>query len=223
MTSAQSISPEEVVNRSIDYHDPEGKLLKKNVVLQLTETRPNGSDRTSVISFNIKKEKFKLNQIRDENRIVSEYDKGKVSFIFNDKKAYSKEIEEKYKLNEDRVKILRSYYQYLWLMPLKLKDAGTNFNPLVKTTDFFGKQSLEVRVTYDPEVGGDVWYFYFDPESFSLQGYRFYHDEEKNDGEYIILDNEVTFQNIRLPKVRKWYTHKEDKFLGADILDKFSI
>lgn len=222
-TYTQSLSPEEIIGRSIEYHDPDGKLQKKNVDLFLTETRPNGSDRKSEIGFNIKKEKFKLNQLRDDNKIVSMYDSGKVSFLFNGGEEYSKEIEEKYKLNKDRVQMLRSYYQYLWLMPLKLKDEGTNFNPLVKTVDFFGKESLEIRVTYDPSVGSDVWYFYFNPESFALQGYRFYHDEEKNDGEYIILEEEVTHQNVRIPKERKWYTHKEDKFLGADILDKFTF
>ena len=216
---AQTLSAAEIIEKSIVYHDPDGKLLKKNVTLQLTETRPNGSDRKSEVSFHIKKEKFKMNQNIDDHSIISAYDCGKVSFLFDDKKEFSREIEEKYRLTEERIKMMRSYYQYLWLMPLKLNDEGTNFNPLVKTTDFFGKESLEIRVTYDPGVGADVWYFYFNPESYALQGYRFYHDEEKNDGEYIILDEEVTHENVRLPKERKWYTHKEDKFLGADILD----
>jgi hypothetical protein len=118
--------------------------------------------------------------------------------------------------------MMKNYYQYLWLLPMKLNDEGTNLNPLVKTVDFFGRVSLEIMVTYDPGVGNDVWYFYFNPESYSLQGYRFYHDEETNDGEYIILEKEVTFEHVRLPKERKWYTHKEDKFLGADILESFS-
>ena len=219
--SSQSISPAEIIAKSIEYHDPEGKLMKKDVMLYLTETRPNGSDRKSEIGFNIRKEKFTMNQQIDENRILSSYNKGEVDFEVNGSSEVDDDISKKYRLNADRLKMLRSYYQYLWLMPMKLMDEGTNFNPAVKTKDFFGKTSLEVRVTYDPGVGGDVWYFYFHPESYALQGYRFYHDEVKNDGEYIILDEEVTFKNVRLPKERKWYTHKEDKFLGADILDKF--
>ena len=218
---AQSISPAEVIAKSIEYHDPQGKLMKNDVTLYLTETRPNGSDRKSEISFNIKKEKFTMNQQIDENRIISSYKKGEVNFEVNGSSEVDTEMTKKYRLNADRLKMLRSYYQYLWLMPMKLMDKGTNLNPTVKTNDFFGKKSLEIRVTYDPDVGGDVWYFYFNPESYAMQGYRFYHDEVKNDGEYIILDEEVTFENVRLPKQRKWYTHKEDKFLGADILDKF--
>ena len=221
--SAQSISPSDVIAKSIEYHDPQGKLMKSNINLYLTETRPNGSDRKSEITFNIKKEKFGMNQLIDDNSIVSTYKRGKVTFTVNGSKKIDQAMTKKYRLSEDRLKMLRSYYQYLWLLPIKLLDEGTNFNPKVNTRDFFGKNSLEIRVTYDPDVGGDVWYFYFNPESYALQGYRFYHDETKNDGEYIILDEEVTFEDVRLPKERRWYTHKEDKFLGADILDKFEI
>lgn len=220
---AQVLSASEIIEKSIAYHDPEGKLLKKHVTLQLIETRPNGSDRKSEISFHIKKEKFKSIRNVDDHQIVSTYDCGKISIVVDGQEEYSKEIEEKYRLSEERVATMKDYYQYLWLMPMKLNDEGTNLNPLVKAVDFFGKKSLEIRVTYDQNVGSDVWYFYFNPESFALQGYRFYHDEEKNDGEYILLEEEVTHENVRLPKERKWYTHKEDKFLGADILDDLSF
>jgi len=67
-------------------------------------------------------------------------------------------------------------------------------------------------------VGKDIWYFYFDKKTVALIGYRFYHDESKNDGEYITLDGEEIIQGIRIPKNRKWYYNKDDKFLGADFL-----
>ncbi len=217
---AQTLSAAEIIEKSIAYHDPDGKMMKKKVTLHLIETRPNGSDRKSIVSFHIKKDKFVMVQHIDDHEIASTLNCGKAKFYYDKETEFSNEIAEKYRLNEERVKMMKDYYQYLWLMPLKLNDEGTNLNPLVKSKDFFGKESLEVRVTYDPGVGADVWYFYFNPTSYALQGYRFYHDEEKNDGEYIILDEEVTFENVRIPKERKWYTHKEDKFLGADILDK---
>ena len=217
---SQTLSAKEIIAKSIEYHDPQGNLLKKEVSLFLTETRPNGSDRKSQLKFHLKKEKFQMEQKRDGHDIKSIYDCGKVSFLLDGNKEISAEDKEKYKMDETRVEMLKNYYQYLWLLPLKLKDKGTNLNPLVKKVDFFGKESLEIRVTYDPSVGSDVWYFYFNPTSFALQGYRFYHDEVKNDGEYILLDEEVTFDGVRIPKIRKWYTHREGNFLGTDILDQ---
>jgi len=51
-----------------------------------------------------------------------------------------------------------------------------------------------------------------------LIGYRFYHEEAKNDGEYITLEGEESVQGIKIPKNRHWYYNKDDKFLGADFL-----
>jgi len=78
-------------------------------------------------------------------------------------------------------------------------------------------------VTYDPEVGDDIWYFYFHPETYALVGYRFYHNESANDGEYILFSGELESYGIRIPQTRKWYTHKEDKYLGADTLETLII
>ena len=73
-------------------------------------------------------------------------------------------------------------------------------------------------MTYDPTVGEDIWYFYFHPTTYALIGYRFYHEEAKNDGEYITLEGEEVVQDIKIPKNRHWYYNKNDQFLGADFL-----
>ena len=75
-----------------------------------------------------------------------------------------------------------------------------------------------LRVTYDEGVGDDTWYFYFDPRSYALVGYRFYHDPAKNDGEYIVLEGESEIGSLRLPRTRKWYTHADDRHLGTDTI-----
>jgi hypothetical protein len=220
---AQEISPKEVIKRSMSYHDSESQLFDSEVVMNFIETRPKGEDRKSKISFNIKKETFQMENIRDGISINSHMKKGKVEILIDGKKEYSDEIKEKYRLNPKRVEMMKNYYQYLWLMPMKLMDPGTIIDPEMKTVDFFGKELLQIKVSYSPEVGKDVWYFYFNPESYAMQGYRFYHDEAKNDGEYILLEDEAIFKKVRLPKKRTWYTHKEDKLLGTDILAKFSF
>lgn len=115
---------------------------------------------------------------------------------------------------------MRNYYTYLWGLPIKLTDSGTILGKQVEMSEFNSKKAYKLRVSYDPNVGSDVWYFYFDPKSYKLLGYRFYHDEAKNDGEYIYLEDEIKVAGMRLPKVRKWYTHQEDKFLGTDTLVK---
>jgi hypothetical protein len=103
---------------------------------------------------------------------------------------------------------------------MKLKDPGTIIEEKVESTTFQGTPCYAMKVRYSPEVGQDIWYFYVDKETYALIGYRFYHEESKNDGEYITLEGEETVCQMKLPKTRKWYVNKDDKFLGADILLK---
>ena len=222
-TSNSQISADDLLNKSIKYHDSHGALMHHDITLHLNEKRPNGSDSKSTIAFNISKETYTNTKIREGVEIISELTKGKSSITVDGRSEYTDEEKEKYRLNPDRMETMKNYYQYLWLLPLKLKDEGTIIDPKVKTKDFFGKESLEIKTSYDPKVGKDVWYFYFHPETYAMQGYRFYHVEADNDGEYIILDGETTSHGVRLPKSRKWYTHKEDKFLGEDVLAKLDV
>ena len=213
----------QVVENSIAYHDPKDMLQYKTTILELRETRPNGPDRKTSLSWNIAKESYQKKISKDDKKIVSFLNKGVVSFYIDNKETISSDELKKYKLTTDRELMFKNYYQYLWLLPMKLRDEGTIIDPLVKTVDFFGKRSLQVKVTYEPAIGKDTWYFYVHPETYALQGYRFYHDESKNDGEYILLSGETSYKSVRLPKKRAWYTHKEDKFLGADILETLSL
>lgn len=221
--SFTQISADDLLNKSIQYHDSHGALMHHDVTLHLNEKRPNGTDRKSTVAFNISEESYTNTRISEGVEIKSKRTKGKYTITINGRSEYSDEEKEKYRLNPDRMETMKNYYQYLWLLPLKLKDEGTIIDTEVKTKDFFGKESLEIKATYDPKVGKDVWYFYFNPETYALHGYRFYHVEADNDGEYIILNGETSDHRVRLPKSRKWYTHKEDKFLGEDVLVKLDV
>lgn len=215
-------SSDDIIKRSIVYHDPTNQLSDQKATFHFTETRPNGADRKSKISLYPKKEQFEMSRQSNGVTVITKGKKGSYTYTLDGKSPNEEEIE-KYRLNKSRSQSMQNYYHYLWYMPMKLNDPGTIIADEATIKDFFGKQALEIKVTYDPSVGSDIWYFYFDPTSYALIGYRFYHDEAANDGEYIILEGETQYKNVRIPKSRTWYTHKEDKLLGTDILTKLSI
>jgi hypothetical protein len=101
---------------------------------------------------------------------------------------------------------------------MKLKDPRTNTYQTVEKKTFKNKEYLVLKANYDETVGKDTWYFYFDPKSYALEVYQFYHDESKNDGEYILLTNTMEVQDIKIPKTRRWYYNKNDVFLATDVL-----
>ena len=188
------------------------------MILDLIETRPGGSDRSTTVSCNVEQETFVYLQGRDSVFMDFGYDKGKIVFTVNGSEEIPQKIKEDYRISEDRFLMLRNYYQYLWLMPNKLNDPGTIIDEKIKSKDFFGKDALEMKVTYDPDVGSDTWYFYFDQNTFAMKRYQFFHDETKNDGEYIVLEDELELSGMRIPKNRSWYYNTDKTYLGTDIL-----
>ena len=103
---------------------------------------------------------------------------------------------------------------------MKLKDGGTIIHDEVARAEMDGKMYLRLKATYEAAVGEDIWYFYFDQNTYALKAYQFYHDEAKNDGEYILLEGETIIDGIKVPKERTWYYNKDGKLLGSDLMVK---
>lgn len=206
--------------KSIAYHDPDDLLRTKTLVFELSESRPNASARSSMIKINIPNEITQIS--RKVDGIETSYDRhgDQLKIGLNGRTKLTDQEIMDHRLTPERAASMLSYYRYLWHLPITLLDPGTILHPQVIQKNFYGLDCYELRVTYDAAIGGDIWYFYFDKGTYALRGYRFYHDEGKNDGEYILLEGESSYKSLRLPLKRKWYMNADDKFLGEDILLK---
>jgi hypothetical protein len=212
----------EIIASSIAFHDPDGALQSSRVSMTFAESRPNGNDRKTIVSLHPSKESLSIERWEDGQHIKMHKSKKRTKFRVNGRKPTEAQ-KTKYRLNDERLDFIANYYRYLWMAPHILNDPGTIIEPSFNITDFFGTTALEVKVTYDPSVGEDIWYFYFDQTSRAMIGYRFYHDEEAGDGEYILLSGLATTGSTKIPQTRKWMTHQGDKHLGTDKLVSFIL
>jgi hypothetical protein len=219
LNQAQVLSPNSLVTRSIQFHDPQGKWENTPIELYLLEERPQGTDRHTIIGIDLYHQSFHLDQERENHRIQYQLNDQSVKISLDGQAEFTNEQKARFQLTEERAVKMRDYYTYLYGLPMKLRDPGTIFDPYVRDTVFQDESVWSIRVTYQGEVGSDIWYFYFDKESYALQGYRFYHNEAAKDGEYIVLEGLKDINGIRLPKTRSWYTNHEHRFLGRDILN----
>lgn len=215
---AEAPDAEALIAAAIEYHDPGNRWPEGVFRLEIGESRPDGSTRTSRVTLDNGAGRFELSTERDGDRIEARVEGEECEARVNGSSEIDEETREKHRLSCDRLQRMRNYYAYLWGMPMKLRDPGTRIDPEVAATTFDERPVWRVGVTYDEAVGGDTWYFYFDPDDSSLIGYRFYHDEAANDGEYIYLEDEVAGGGLRLPAKRAWYTHQGDRYLGTDTL-----
>lgn len=218
-SNSQLLNGEELLNKAIEYHDPNDLWKSFNGQFLVTMETPNKSDRNTEITIDILNEFFNSKALRDSTTIVFTVEKELCEITYNGSKEFSEEIAKEYRLNCDRAKMYRNYYTYLYGLPMKLKDPGTVIHEEVETITFQGKEYLVLKASYEEEVGSDVWYFYFDPKSFAMEVYQFFHVESENDGEYILLNGEEVINGIKMPKTRAWFMNKDDKYLGTDILN----
>ena len=220
--NSQNISGSELLGKAINYHDPSDNWPSFSGNFKVTMTTPNQSPRVSDINISLPTEFFSVTANRDGNTQTYTVDKSNCSLFYNTTKLDEATAKEK-KMTCERANMYKNYYTYLYGLPMKLKDKGTNINAKVERKTFKGKDYLVLKATYDKAVGSDVWYFYFDPETYAMEVYQFYKTDDKGNvkpdsGEYILLTDEETVNGIKMPKVRAWYYNKDDKYLGTDSL-----
>lgn len=214
---SQSITGNELLEKAIQFHDPNGNWNTFKGDFFVTMETPNNGVRKSKITIDLPNQYFSVLAKKDTISTAFIVDKDNCSFSLNGKQNLSADKKKKYSLNCERANLYKNYYTYLYGLPMKLKDEGTIIHQEVATKTFKGKEYLVLKVTYKQNIGKDTWYFYFNPKTFAMEVYQFF-KETKDSGEYILLSGLETINAIKMPKVRAWYYNKDQGYLGTDIL-----
>jgi hypothetical protein len=219
----QDLTGSQLLDRAIAYHDPFSNWETFDGAFNVTMETPDKAPRLSEIKINFPEDFFQLKSRQDT--IATEYSikQQACTIKLNGKGNLSEAILKENNLSCDRANLYKNYYSYLYGLPMKLKDPGTYISEKVVRKTFHGKEYLVLQATYDVAVGSDVWYFYFDTETFAMEIYQFYKGDPlgkgKDTGEYILLMETFSINNIKMPKKRAWYYNKDDTYLGTDILN----
>jgi len=198
-----------LLEKVLKHHDPDdtwsSRLIEISARVRLTErlaTERGYAERTERIRIDNSSGRFHYSADRGPDRIEIEGSGDELIARLNGTSDISAEDRKTYRLEPDQLSGWRDYFIYMYGLPMKLRDPGTRMDPAVERAEFAGREVLSLRVTYDPEVGGDVWYFYVDPVTFALVGCRFFHVESDNDGEYLVFEGEVEGLGHRRGNVR---------------------
>ncbi len=219
-TFSQEITGKKLLEKAIKFHDPNGNWGSFKGKLNITMEFPSRAKRISEVLINLPNQHFELKATSGDKITKYVILKDSISIRLNGLERLTEELKKENKLSKARAKMYQNYYTYLYGLPMKLKDPGAIVHEQVNLDKFMGVEMLVLKVTYSKEVGKDTWYFYFDVDSYKMEAYQFFHDESKNDGEYILLDGLEIINGIKMPKKRAWYTNKNAKYLGTDTLNK---
>lgn len=210
----QTMTADEVISRSIAFHDPEGLWADGSFRISLVQTHPIMGFTEIELTIDNRAGRFWMERERFGRRVETTVTGDECWTKLDGSTEFTEQEAQRFRLGCDAMKSTRNYFTYLYGLPMKLRDEGTIIAPEATRTEFNGQDVWQVDVTYEAEVGTDTWHFYFSPEDYSLAGYRFYHDVEANDGEYIYLDR-LEEGGLRLPKVRSWFRNNDDELVGT--------
>ena len=221
---APSSAAEDLLARSIRFHDPTGIWGNRAIELRWDGTDADGRERVAVeIRLDSDAAVFRLSGRYRGHAIEYSTSAEGMHATVDGTTDVPRETYEEMRLHREDGMFWRSYFSFLAGLPMKLRDPGTRIDPDILETDFEGGAVQAIRVTYDAEVGADTWYFYFDPTTAELVGCRFYHDESANDGEFIVFEGLVEGGGLRLPARRSWFVNADGSHLGTDVVRSVAV
>lgn len=220
---AQEVSKmtaQEVLKKSIAFHDPKGHWASLHQKLYFhAKEKDNDNIREEVLLDNRTTYFCHLSRADGKNIEKEMLDTLAIGRINGDT-AMSAEDRKKYRLMPRQIRSARNSYVFLYGLPMKLTDKGTMLNDTVKIDTFNGKKYLVLSIKYEKGIGTDTWFHYINPQTFALEGYRFHHNRQPNDGEFIICQDLIDVEGIKMPKIRLWHENKTGEYMATDILDK---
>ncbi|MFK7920560.1 MAG: DUF6503 family protein [Bacteroidia bacterium] len=223
IASAEPPTASEILERTIQYHDPQGQWASGAIYLKIRSESPKGDSNIREAWINIPAEKFEMKATKNASQSLRGMLKDSCYYALNGETDLAEDSIQKYRLDCARTLMFRDYLTYLNGLPMKLKDPGTILDPKVEKTSYMNEDVWVLTVRYNPEVGDEIYQFYIKPNNYAMIGYRFYRDETQPKGEYIVLKEETMVGQMRIPKIREWYTFPDTSFLGADILEEGRI
>lgn len=178
-----------LLDNALYYHDPEGNWSGLKTRLYLSNVDKAGQKNNFEIELDNSTGYFAHISRRNGKEVVKGYADGKEFYLLDGNQEISKEDRKKYELTPEALEWVHSFYPYIYGLPMKLTDEGVKITEAEKVEELEGKKYKVLEVDFDPSVGSDNWFFYFEPKTFAMKAYRFNHGDPES-GEYILLEEE---------------------------------
>ncbi len=110
-------SGKSIIEKSIEFHDPNDNWSGLQAHLEFTETRPESDDRHTSIEIDNKRGNFCLNREVKKMHVQRHIKLDSCFYNIDEYEQLTDKEFEQYKLNDERSFFMRNYYLYLWGLP----------------------------------------------------------------------------------------------------------
>ncbi|KAA1243921.1 DUF6503 family protein [Aquimarina sp. RZ0] len=217
----QEINGSTVLQKSINYHDPQHQWNTSMLYMHIQEPRIGNPYRYSIIKMNNQKESFELQRNRGKHIVTYSINKdGERSALLDGQKVKDTALITKYKLVPDRSIDYQKFYQLMWGLPMSLNEAVIYEFKKVSTADFNEQECYKIELELKEALFSKFWYVYIKRSNFQLVGVEIIFPDKPKEGERIYFEKQIVINRIRIPRIRHWYDYYTDEYSGSDIAIK---
>ncbi|MFD2566618.1 DUF6503 family protein [Pseudotenacibaculum haliotis] len=214
----KQLSGKELLEKSIQYHDPKGQWSTAEFTLRIQEPRIQNPERFSLVYMNNKNGAFKLMRNRGEK--IASYGvntEGNVTVLLDNKSIEDSLAIKKYMLQPERVNIYKNSYHTMLGLPMSLNKTLVSKINTVSEANFNGVPAYKLDIELKRKVFSNHWTLYFSDKDFSLLGIDIVSLNDPENGERLYFEKSIQIGDMTMPRMKHWYDLNET-YLGSDII-----
>ena len=217
-SSEKQVSGKELLEKSIQHHDPKSQWSTAEFTLRIQEPRIQNPERFSLVYVNNKNGAFKLMRNRGEK--VASYGvnaEGNVTVLLDNKSVEDSLAIQKYLLQPERVNIYKNSYQTMLGLPMSLNSSLVSKTGTTSKTNFNGTTAYKLDIELKRKVFSNHWTLYFSDKDFSLLGIDIISLDDPENGERLYFEKSIQIGDMTIPRMKHWYDLNET-YLGSDVI-----
>ncbi|HKK79456.1 MAG TPA: DUF6503 family protein [Phaeodactylibacter sp.] len=220
--SPEPPSANEVLRRSLQFHDPAEAWGQQNLRFIIDEPRVGFPERQSIVVLGMADDYFEILRSYDGVPVLRHLSPDSCYSTVEGERVSAADtaVMARYGLQCERTEGFRRFYRLLNGMPMSLFSPEVSLNEGVTEVTVGEAPCYRITARLNQEIISEAWFFDFDQRDYRLRGYGFANEEA---GEYLRIDGLVRIGQMQLPRMRHWYSQTDSTYLGSDILVEASL
>ncbi len=184
-------SADEILERCIQFHDPEGKWENYSGKINLVHVNANGiNNAVETIEIDVKNDFYLCTHIRRNGaKIVKGLKNKEVIRTVNDNPNPSEEEINKFSLNREQIVLMKTWHYFHFGKVMHLKNMGFKPKNGISTAEYNNKSYYEIKLVGDEnETSQNSWtgdyVLTIDKETFALHGMQWTFNNRLMKAEY---------------------------------------
>ncbi|MEQ6125113.1 DUF6503 family protein [Pseudotenacibaculum sp. MALMAid0570] len=216
----KQFSGKELLEKSLQYHDPKEEWSTAKFTLSIREPRTKNPERFSIVSINNQDNSFMLSRAREGKMALYELDaEGKTIVLLDNQVVKDSSLIKHYFLEHNRVKRYQDFYVTLLGLPMSLTEKRLSKVGSSTQVIFNEKSAYKVPIQLKEPMFSDTWNLFFSTENFSLIGIEMIFPEDPMKGERLYFLDNFQIDSMTIPKIRHWYD-LSGTLGGSDVIGK---